>query len=126
MTKPAEIALKIDAYYSVRQMRLEKKHEMDDLKEQEDNLYKEVLYHLKNEGITTLGGRDCTVSIRSVDELVVDDWELLYEHIRNTGEFELMQKRLAVRAAGERLDDGLSLPGVRTTEVDKLSVRKNS
>ena len=66
------------------------------------------------------------MSIRSVDELVVDDWELLYEYIRNTGEFELMQKRLAVRAAGERLDDVLSLPGVRTTEVDKLSVRKNS
>lgn len=40
------------------------------------------------------------------------DWTGLYEHIKSTGEFDLLHKRLTETAVMARLNDGVYLPGI--------------
>jgi hypothetical protein len=54
----------------------------------------------------------------------VKDWALFYAHVKRTGHFELLQKRLGEAAIGERWDAGKSVPGVEAFTAVTLSVGK--
>jgi hypothetical protein len=49
-------------------------------------------------------------------------WPALWERIRTTGEFDLLQKRLSSRAVRERFDAGDALPGVRPVTITTIKV----
>lgn len=51
-------------------------------------------------------------------------WERLYAHIRATGEFDLLHKRLATTAVQERWAAGVVVDGVVPVEEVSLMVRK--
>jgi hypothetical protein len=52
---------------------------------------------------------------------VVEDWPKLYAHIKKTGEFELMQRRLGETAVKERWDADKQVPGVGRFTAKKVS-----
>lgn len=54
----------------------------------------------------------------------VEDWPSLYAHIKKTGSFELLQKRLGEAAVKERWDDKKEIPGVGRFNAVGLSVVK--
>jgi len=54
-----------------------------------------------------------------------EDWEKLNKHIKDTGEFDILQRRLSSTAVRDRASNGELPPGVRqvTLDVLKLSVK---
>jgi hypothetical protein len=53
----------------------------------------------------------------------VEDWDLLHQHILNTNQFELLQKRMSATAYREFLQMDMSVPGVKATELTKINYR---
>lgn len=54
----------------------------------------------------------------------VDNWDQFLDHIQNTGQFELLERRPAVLAFRERLSLGQTVPGVVPRTVLKLKTTK--
>lgn len=65
------------------------------------------------------------VSARISESLVpkVEDWDLFHQHIRDTGDFYLLQKRAAVTTCRESFQMGRVLPGVMPLTLRKLTIK---
>jgi hypothetical protein len=55
-----------------------------------------------------------------------ENWDAFYAYVRETGYFQLLERRLAVKSYREFLDLGRQVPGLVPTKVMKLSVSKVS
>ena len=63
----------------------------------------------------------------SITEMVVPqvvDWDAVYEHIRETGDFYLLQKRPAAAAFRELHESGIEVPGIQPYTKKTISLRK--
>lgn len=65
-----------------------------------------------------------TVSAKTEVVPVVDDWEKVYEHIHKEKAFYLLGRKLLAAPFREALLQGLEIPGVSSTKISKLNVRK--
>jgi hypothetical protein len=120
----AELALKADAYKALREKRLELARQVTELKEKEQHMRRDLIVHLEESDVTGVQGKICFIALVPKCEPIVVSWGSLYTHIRDSGEFELLQRRVGVKAVKERWDDGLLVPGVEEVEYNDLSVRK--
>ena len=65
----------------------------------------------------------CTVSIKKEIVPTVEDWDSVHQHIIDTGQFELMQKRMSATAYRELQQMGQEVPGVVPTELTRMNFR---
>jgi hypothetical protein len=107
-----------------RDARLAKDKEAAELKEIETALKQELMDTLRALGISTVGDSQRNYSLVTKLEPQADDWARIRDHIRKTGEFELMYQRLNNTAVKERWDRGEEVPGVGKFPVDTLSITK--
>jgi hypothetical protein len=54
----------------------------------------------------------------------VTDWPALQQHIRLTGEFDLLQKRVTITAVRERWEAGKTVPGVMQAQEPEVTISK--
>ncbi len=119
------LATKADAFKELRDKRLALKREVDALYQQEKDLRYELIQYLESaKGVTGVSGLLCRVSLRPKHTAQVEDWDALYDHIRKTGEFELLQRRVGEGAVKERWDNGAVVPGVIDYQTTDLSITK--
>lgn len=119
------LATKADAFKELRDKRLALKHEVDALYQQEKDLKHELIQFLQSaDGVTGISGQLCHIKLRPKHTAQVENWDALYDHIRKTGEFELLQRRVGEGAVKERWDNGDVVPGVIDHKTDDLSVTK--
>lgn len=114
----------IQAWREQRAHRLELNRVMEAAKAEESQLASwllEVFRQQKFEGML-IGGRITGLSTREV--ATVEDKEAFLNHIRATGELELLQFRLATGAIDERRDNGVEVPGTRYVDTYELFDRK--
>ena len=52
------------------------------------------------------------------------DWDQVHEHIRETGAFDLVQRRINVRSAEERAEAGMPVPGIELGTIPVLRITK--
>jgi len=66
---------------------------------------------------------DLTVGVKMLqtDEPNVDNWSELIQHIKATGEIDLLQKRLTPNAVKQRWEEGNTIPGV--SKVVKYDIK---
>jgi hypothetical protein len=112
----------IDQYISTRAERLGLDKQAEAIKEHEEILKKAIIAKYQEQGITVLGGVSGMVKMSRAEEPVAQDWIAIWKHIQETGEFELLHKRLTNTAVKERWDVGIELPGIGKQEVFRLSV----
>jgi hypothetical protein len=112
----------INQYISTRAQRMEKDKEVASFKELEDTLKDAIIAKYKEQGIKQLGAANGVVKMTTSLEPVTHNWPTVWAYIRETGEFELLHKRLASLAIRERWDAGIELPGIDKQELYKLSV----
>ena len=60
------------------------------------------------------------VSLTTKSVVTSVDWDLLYNHIRQTGAFELLHRRVSINAA----KDAMSVPGVQLDDLVMATVTK--
>lgn len=119
---PAELARLVDAYYQKREERLALQREVDKLDTQEKEFKALIISSLRDEKITSIGGKLKRATLNTKNKPSVNNWPALYAHIRETGEFDLLQRRLTETAVQVRWEDKLVVPGVVPFPVDDLSL----
>lgn len=121
---PAMLATKVDAYKALRDKRLEMQKQVDELAKEENALKTELIQLFRDSEVAGITGRLAQITLVQKTVPIVTDWEALYAHIKATGDFELLQRRLTISAVSERWEDNQDVPGVATDSYFDLSVRK--
>ena len=114
----------VNNYIALRAQRLSLDKDVAALKEQEETLKDAIISKFREGSMTACGATNGLVKMTKLVEPVATDWPALWEHIRETGHFELLHKRVANLAVKERWEAGEIIPGVGQQEVYKLSVSK--
>ena len=93
------------------------------LKLRQNDLESDIIWKMDQQGLDQIANDVCTISKKIENVPTVEDWPTLYQHISDTGRFELLQKRVAARAYREILQMEPSVPGVKSTELTKINYR---
>ena len=94
-----------------------------ELKNVQNALEAEIAADMERQGLTQTGNDACTISLKTEVVPTVEDWDILHQHISDTGRFELLQKRMSATAYRELIAMEPSVPGVRSTELTKVNYR---
>ena len=94
-----------------------------ELKSVQNALEAEIAADMERQGLTQTGNDVCTISLKTETVPTVEDWDVLHQHISDTGRFELLQKRMSATAYRELIAMEPSVPGVRSTELTKVNYR---
>lgn len=108
-----------DSKQSLRELQAEEKT----LKQSINELENRIILNLENQGVDRIGNDVCTVSIKKEIVPTVDDWDSVHQHIIDTGQFELLQKRMSATAYRELQQMGQEVPGVVPTELTRMNFR---
>ena len=123
--QPTTLGAAIRHLESIREKLATLKEQMDLLEKDRKAAEKHIYLQMSEQDIDYVKGERC--SIRMVDQDVprAADWETLYEHIRATGEFDLLHRRLSSGAFKERWMDGDSIPGAKKESLRRLTIRSS-
>ena len=94
-----------------------------ELKQVQNALEAEIAADMESQGLTQTGNDVCTISLKTETVPTVEDWDVLHQHITDTGRFELLQKRMSATAYRELIAMEPSVPGERSTELTKVNFR---
>ena len=93
------------------------------LKDTQNYLEAEIAADMTKQGLTQTGNDVCTISIKTEVVPTVENWDALWEHIFDTRQSELLQKRMSATAYRELLAMAQTVPGVRSTELTRVNFR---
>lgn len=103
---------RIDNLFAQRQSRLAAQRELDKQYEAEQEELKAISAALQEAGEEDWAGAMAHVYLKPTEEPDVSDWLQFQQHIRSTGELDLLQKRPMVSAIKARWQEGKDVPGV--------------
>ena len=113
----------IDKRLAIRQALADLAEQEKHLKEEQDEVDYQLMQKLESDGLSKFSNDQATISISEQIVPQVEDWDALHAHILKTGEFELMQRRPAVKAYRELREAGVEVPGVVDFAKRGLNVR---
>lgn len=113
----------IDKRLAIRQALADLAEQEKHLKEQQEEVDYQLMQKLEADGLSKFSNDQATISISEQIVPQVEDWDALHAHILKTGEFELMQRRPAVKAYRELREAGIEVPGVVDFAKRGLNVR---
>ena len=93
------------------------------LKTQQRELESQISIRMQEQGLDKISNDVCTISLKNEIVPTVEDWDQLHEHITDTGQFELLQKRVSATAYRELIAAGMDVPGVKSTELTRINFR---
>ena len=93
------------------------------LKSQQRELESQISIRMQEQGLDKISNDVCTISLKNEIVPTVEDWDQLHEHITDTGQFELLQKRVSATAYRELIASGMDVPGVKSTELTRINFR---
>ena len=112
----------VDLYNEARTVRLVAAKAVAALEAKEHELKAQLIAAFKAEGSTASGGKTAIAKLVVKQEPSAGNWDSLYAHIRNTGEFELLYRRINPASIKERKDVGVDVPGIEWFPVESLSL----
>lgn len=83
----------------------------------------ELLERMESRKTDRLSNERMTASMTKSIEAQVKDWDAVFDFIKTSGDFSLLQKRIAVTSYREMLAMG-QVPGIIPNEVTKVGFRK--
>jgi len=117
-----QAAILADDYNAARHLRLAEQKRVDALEVEEKRLKDSLIQTLKAAEATSVGGKTAIVRLVIKNEPQASDMDALYAHIRATGEFELLYRRINPASIKERKDVGVDVPGISWFPVETLSL----
>jgi hypothetical protein len=73
--------------------------------------------------MTVIGSDRAVATLSTATKPKVADWGALYEHITQTGSFDLLYRRISATAYAERRALGVDVPGVSEVQMTEISVK---
>lgn len=125
---PAKLGSCIDMAYNLRAERIAYQREVDaklaEMKAAEQAIEDHIINKFSKSEIEGAKGNVASASITRAIYPKVVDWEKVYAHIKKTGQFDLMERRMAKAAFRERYEAGVLVPGTEAFEKMDLSLTK--
>ncbi len=125
---PTKLGDLIDLGRTLEQQRLAFQREADErisaMKAEEKRVDDAVLAALEKAGMEKGSGKSATATLNKAAVPTVKDWSLVYEYIRRTGAFDLLEKRIGRMAYRERMEVGDKVPGIETFWAKSISYSK--
>lgn len=117
----------IDDLVLLRNDRLRRERVVDEIKEDERLLGKVVEERLNAAGVSSMRGKRGVFTLKEMRVPHVVDWGKFYQFMREEDAIDLLQKRVAVGAFKEYVDDLVDgverrVPGVRVDKITKSSL----
>ena len=113
----------IDRKKSIKTQMEKLNSELKGLREQENDIDLQLLKKLDSEWLKKTANEVASVSIKEETVPDVHDWDALYEHIKQTGDFSLIQRRVSSTAYRELLKLGENVPGLQPREIRRINFR---
>jgi hypothetical protein len=92
-----------------------------ELKKKEQWLFVQITTEMRKENISAIGGQRVSLTLKKEDVPTAEDWDKVWKYIQESGQFDLLEKRLGKLACKERWENGIEIPGVIRFPVYKLS-----
>lgn len=97
---------------SLRKRRLDLQREADLLEQQEKALKTQLINEMIASGADSFQDGEDIAYLKQSIEPQVDSWSSLLTYIHETGQLDLLQKRVTASAIKARWADGVDIPGV--------------
>lgn len=97
--------------------------QLKELRQEQDDLDHQLLNKLDEQGLSRTANDKASVSINQDTVPDVTDWDALYEHVTNTQDFSLLQRRVSSTAYKELLKLGEAVPGLQPREIRRINFR---
>jgi hypothetical protein len=88
-----------------------------------DELDYQLLTKLDEQGLSRTANDKASVSINQDLVPEVTDWDALYDHISETNDYSLLQRRVSSTAYKELLKLEQAIPGVQPREIRRINFR---
>lgn len=125
---PKDLGALIDLGRQLEQERLEYEREVKEkvavMAERERQVEDALIAYCEDHKVGKISGTAATATFHKTAIPNVQDWDAFYEHIKTTGEFDLLEKRPGKLAYRARLEDGKRVPGVVTFWKKSISYSK--
>jgi chromosome segregation ATPase len=112
----------IDEYVKVKAHREQLTDDVRKANNKLGELEKDIMDLMSKAGITQAASDKASLSMKLKQHPAINDWKAFYGYVAETGQFELLHKRLSSTAFRERWDAGEAIPGTSISEVWELSV----
>lgn len=110
----------LEQMFLKRAERLPLEHKAKLLEEQEKTIAAELIKRNIGSGIHGPYG----VTMTKTEEPFGADWVAIVKYIQDTGEVDLLEKRLLKSGVKRRWEDGIAIPGVDKVEKTSIKVEK--
>lgn len=125
MTDIAGLQLKLDAYKSLRDMRLEEQRKVDHMKEGETKIQNELAAYLTdNPDLNGIIGTTHKAILKHSTIPIITNLSVLKQYIMDNDAWDLISMKISPPAVRERWEDMEQIPGVESMPQVKLSVTK--
>lgn len=121
---PKNLGACADMLFELRNSRLAEQKKVDEIEEKEKALKVYIIKNLPKSEASGISGKLARVTVIVKQIPQVKDWDAFYKHIKKTGSFDLVQKRLSDAAIKERFEDGKEVPGVEMFNAVSISMNK--
>lgn len=110
-----------DMYWQTREQRLKMKKEVDEVELREKQLLARILERMERLHLTAIGGKVVTLVLKTTYEPQITDWPTFYSYVQETGEFDLLYRRINPASIKQRWESDVQVPGVAKFPVTKLA-----
>ena len=121
---PKALGACADRLFTLREQRLNAQKEVDKLASEESAIKEHIINTLPKSEASGVAGKLARVTVVTKQVPQVKDWDKFYAHVKKTGQFELLQRRLTDAAIKERWEAGKQVPGVESFNAVTVSINK--
>lgn len=126
---PNSLGEAVDLYRETRDLRLDMEKEAEaqiaPIKSFEDKLRAHIIQALsESSGVTGVAGKAYRAQLVLKRMPKVTDWAQVFTWVRDTGRFDLLQKRLSNPAVAGLWESDVDVPGIEPVAITELSVTK--
>lgn len=113
-------------YTKIRAKRLELEKEVNALQEQQDLVAEEIVKLCKEQGVQTMRTEYGTISLRKSRRYWTNDWQSLYEFIKEHDAFALLHQRIHTSNMDQFLEENPDLhpPGLNADTTQTVAIVK--
>ena len=113
-------------YVKIREKRLELEKEVSQLQEQQDLVAEEIVKLCKEQGVQTMRTAHGTISLRKSRRYWTNDWQSLYEFIKEHDALSLLHQRIHTANMDQFLEENPDLhpPGLNADTTQTVAIVK--
>ena len=123
MAKKPTLGELMAVYIELKETCTERSKEIKELEETRNHAEAELIAAMQEQGLNRVSNDDKSFSIAKDTYFSVEDWDAFERFMKEENAVYLLQRRTAVKACREMLEERGDVPGLKPFEKSSLSVR---